>query len=264
MFDRICRENGVIHRLTKPRSPTTTGKIERFQLSLETELLDECEPSETVVEGQVIVDGRVVWYNTDRPHQSLDLDFPADRFRPRPIDELGLRLPPALFGPRPITSTAANPAPSAPTARSAVVAAVPVVLSRNGADPVNLAVEIERMVPASGNLTVCGQQFWFGPQLGYVAITLWMDTTVVQLLRDGVGLKTVPSRLTAAQLRQLLADGGRIAGPPPVKGAGTVAGPVEVDRLVNACGTVGLASTPRATSDLTKSITGREARDNQS
>jgi hypothetical protein len=37
----------------------------------------------------------------------------------------------------------------------------------------------------------------------------------------------------------LLADGGRIAGPPPVKGTG--GGPVEVDRLVNACGTVGLA-----------------------
>jgi transposase InsO family protein len=31
MFDRICRENGITHRLTKPRSPTTTGKIERFQ-----------------------------------------------------------------------------------------------------------------------------------------------------------------------------------------------------------------------------------------
>jgi transposase InsO family protein len=242
MFDRICRENGIIHRLTKPRSPTTTGKIERFHLSLETELLDECEPAETVVEGQVVVDGRVAWYNTDRPHQSLDMDFPADRFRPRPIDELGLRLPPALSGPRPMTSTATNPAPSAPTVRSAVVGAVPVVLSPNGADPVNLAVEIERMVPASGNLTVCGQQFWLGPQLGGVTITLWMDTTVVHLLRDGVRLKTVPSRLTAAQLRQLLADGGRIAGPPPVKGAGTVGGPVEVDRLVNACGTVGLAS----------------------
>ncbi len=30
LFDRICRENGIEHRLTQPRSPTTTGKIERF------------------------------------------------------------------------------------------------------------------------------------------------------------------------------------------------------------------------------------------
>jgi hypothetical protein len=27
LFDRICRENGIAHRLTAPYSPTTTGKI---------------------------------------------------------------------------------------------------------------------------------------------------------------------------------------------------------------------------------------------
>ena len=32
LFDRICWDNGIVHRLTKPRSPTTTtGKIERLQ-----------------------------------------------------------------------------------------------------------------------------------------------------------------------------------------------------------------------------------------
>jgi transposase InsO family protein len=31
LFDRICRENGIVHRLTQPASPTTTGKVERFQ-----------------------------------------------------------------------------------------------------------------------------------------------------------------------------------------------------------------------------------------
>jgi transposase InsO family protein len=30
LFDRICRENGIRHLLTAPRSPTTTGKVERF------------------------------------------------------------------------------------------------------------------------------------------------------------------------------------------------------------------------------------------
>jgi transposase InsO family protein len=39
LFDRICRENGVTHRLTAPRSPTTTGKIERFHRSLRIEFL---------------------------------------------------------------------------------------------------------------------------------------------------------------------------------------------------------------------------------
>ena len=30
LFDAICREHGIEHSLTRPRSPTTTGKIERF------------------------------------------------------------------------------------------------------------------------------------------------------------------------------------------------------------------------------------------
>jgi transposase InsO family protein len=30
LFDRSCREHGIVHRLTRPRSPTTTGKVERL------------------------------------------------------------------------------------------------------------------------------------------------------------------------------------------------------------------------------------------
>lgn len=37
MFERVCRENGINQRLTKPRSPTTTGKIERFHKTLRRE-----------------------------------------------------------------------------------------------------------------------------------------------------------------------------------------------------------------------------------
>jgi transposase InsO family protein len=39
LFDRICRENGIEHLLTKVRSPTTTGKIERFHGTLRRECL---------------------------------------------------------------------------------------------------------------------------------------------------------------------------------------------------------------------------------
>lgn len=38
LFDRICRDNGITHRLTQPRHPTT-GTIERFHGSLRGELL---------------------------------------------------------------------------------------------------------------------------------------------------------------------------------------------------------------------------------
>jgi transposase InsO family protein len=34
LFDRICRENGIKHILTAPRSPTTTGKVERWHKTM--------------------------------------------------------------------------------------------------------------------------------------------------------------------------------------------------------------------------------------
>jgi hypothetical protein len=116
------------------------------------------------------------------------------------------------------------------------------VVSANGVDPVNLAVEVTRVVPASGNLTIYGQQFWLGPDRAGTLITFWADTTVVHLLHNGVRLKTVPSRLTPANLRDLLAADGHPAGPAPIPtGNRDSGGPIEVDRLVNATGLVGLA-----------------------
>ena len=61
---------------------------------------------------------------------------------------------------------------------------------------------------------VCGQ-FWLGPALAGRAISLWADTTVRHLLRNGNPLKTVPSRQSLNQLQQRLAAGGRPAGPLP-------------------------------------------------
>ena len=39
LFDKICRENGIKHRLTAPASPTTTGKVERFHRTFRQEFL---------------------------------------------------------------------------------------------------------------------------------------------------------------------------------------------------------------------------------
>ena len=44
LFDRICRDNGIAHRLTQPSSPTTTGKVERFHQTLRRELLHDHPP----------------------------------------------------------------------------------------------------------------------------------------------------------------------------------------------------------------------------
>jgi hypothetical protein len=161
--------------------------------------------------------------------------FPADVFIARPADErLPLRLPTTLAPvARPAPPTVAAPEPALPT---------PPVVSPNGGEPVTLAVEVDRAVPGSGNLTVGGQQFWLGPDRAGTMVTLWADTTVVHLLIHGVRLKTVPSRLTTAQLRQLLTDGGRPAGPPPIPTGDPQPGAaIEVDRLISTNGLIGLA-----------------------
>jgi len=94
LFDKICRENGVIHRLTAPRSPTTTGKIERFHRTLRTEFLGG-QIFSTLRVAQKALDAWVEDYNTNRPHQALKMATPAERFyahRDEPAPQLPLDL----------------------------------------------------------------------------------------------------------------------------------------------------------------------------
>jgi len=80
LFDAICREYGIDHLLTQPRSPTTTGKIERFHRSLRAEFLSEQRPFTNLKTAQQAVDEWVDYYNNARPHQALDMATPAERF----------------------------------------------------------------------------------------------------------------------------------------------------------------------------------------
>jgi transposase InsO family protein len=47
MFEGICRENGIVARNTKPRSPTTTGKVERFQCATSHLVVSPVQPGGT-------------------------------------------------------------------------------------------------------------------------------------------------------------------------------------------------------------------------
>jgi transposase InsO family protein len=80
LFDAICREHGIEHLLTQPRSPTTTGKIERFHRSLRAEFLSNTAPFTNLKHAQQALDEWVDDYNTARPHQSLKMATPAERF----------------------------------------------------------------------------------------------------------------------------------------------------------------------------------------
>ena len=154
LFDKICRKNGIARRLTAPASPTTTGKVERFHLTLRRELLDG-KVFASVDAAQAAMDAWVAEYNADRPHQALDGQVPvtpADRFIPVPParrELIELWLPPAL-----------TPASSAddPAQRTASDGPPPAAGRRQGGP-----VEFDRAVPASGNMWVAGRQFWLGP-----------------------------------------------------------------------------------------------------
>jgi transposase InsO family protein len=85
LFDRICRENGIDHLLTAPRSPTTTGKVERFHRTLRSEFLTG-RTFDDLASAQAELDAWVRSYNTERPHQALGMGTPASRFIPTAAD----------------------------------------------------------------------------------------------------------------------------------------------------------------------------------
>jgi transposase InsO family protein len=251
LFERICRRNGIDHLRTKIRSPTTTGKIERFHQSIQTELLDphlaEHGPFPDIGAAQAAVDAWVHDYNHSRPHQARDMDPPAQHFAGVPACEradLPLWAPPELTGipapaatrkiTEPVTEVAPAPAPLLPAVD---LQPPPAHRDLDALAP----VELDRVVPASGNLAVAGQQFWLGTQRAGRTVTFWIDTTSVHLAVDGVHLKTLPSRITTTGLARLRGDGARRGGPPPAQAAITDNAPVEVHRLVNSSGNVSLA-----------------------
>lgn len=81
LFDRVCAENGIRHLLTAPRSPTTTGKVERLHKTMRAEFFVDADRGfGTIAELQAALDGWVSYYNTERPHQSLGMRAPAERF----------------------------------------------------------------------------------------------------------------------------------------------------------------------------------------
>jgi transposase InsO family protein len=225
LFERICRENGITQRLTRPSSPTTTGKIERLHKSLQLELLDDHGPFESLETLQAALDAWREEYNTDRPHQSLDMAFPATRFEPA-TSTLELRIP----GRQGLIAS-----PESQATQAGVAAA------RHAEPPRIAALEADRLVPPSGNLWIGGQQIWLGPALAGRTITIWVDETTLHVMLDGTRLKTLPSRLGITELARLAADGARPAGPSPLPAG--IGAAIEVERMVNGVGLVSLAGT---------------------
>jgi hypothetical protein len=79
LFDRVCRENGIEHLLTQPRSPTTTGKVERFHRAIRTEFRTDRVFTD-LASAQAELNQWVTDYNHQRPHQAMGMATPAERF----------------------------------------------------------------------------------------------------------------------------------------------------------------------------------------
>lgn len=80
--ERMLEFLEIKHRYTKPFTPKTNGKIERFWRTLEEELLDG-ETFESLDDLKHHVKGYCLYYNEHRMHQGINLDKPVDKIDPQ-------------------------------------------------------------------------------------------------------------------------------------------------------------------------------------
>ena len=76
-FERMLKFYDIKHRYTKPCSPQTNGKIERFWKTMEDELLSG-EVFDTLEEFKHYIRGYAVYYNEHRSHQGINNKVPYD------------------------------------------------------------------------------------------------------------------------------------------------------------------------------------------
>jgi transposase InsO family protein len=151
-FDRICREQGIQHLLTAPRSPTTTGKVERWHKTLRAEFLTG-KVFTDLDDAQAQLDAWVHSYNHDRPHQAIGRVPPLERFR--------------LADP--------NPGP--------VAAGVPVMVAPTG--PVTT-----RRVSSNGTISFATARYKAGRWLAGQSVEVVCEGGLVQLSHRGVLIAT--------------------------------------------------------------------------
>jgi transposase InsO family protein len=168
LFDRICRENGISHRLTAPRSPTTTGKIERFHQSLKKELLAD-RSFQSLDAAQEALNTWVHDYNNERPHQALEMAVPAERFRLVP---------------------AATDASS-----------VPVFVEED-----QRGQWVLRRVGSNGVVSVDNQMFSVSNAYKGQLVDAFVDDTTIQVWHQNHLIKTI-ARLRKGPVRKVRADG---------------------------------------------------------
>jgi transposase InsO family protein len=178
LFDRICRENGIAHRHTAVRSPTTTGKIERFHQSLRREFLAD-RTFASLQAAQAELDAWVGDYNTARPHQALEMATPAERFRLAPLAKDAASVP-------------IDPAEDHP------------------------GQWVLRRVASNGIVSVDNQMFSVGNAFKAELVDVFVDGTTIQVWSKNHLIKTV-ARARTGRVRKVRSDGLHVKHQPDTK-----------------------------------------------
>jgi transposase InsO family protein len=194
-FDRICRENGIDHLLTAPRSPTTTGKVERWHKTLRREFLDG-KVFASITDAQVQLDVWVRRYNFERPHQSIGQMPPIERFK--------------LAVPRPGPAETAEP--DLPDVGTPVTT---------------------RRVSAKGTISFAAAQYKAGVWLAGQAVEVLCEGSLVQLHHRGVLIATHARRHALDKQDAGLQRGRRLPPGPTTATAASVTR--KVDSSGNVC-----------------------------
>ena len=219
LFDRICRDNGIKHLLTKPYSPTTTGKVERLHKTMRAEFFRAADGQHaTLAELQAALDAWVADYNTARPHQSCGGRPPAERF------QLAGRNRAAAVG-SPAPERAERAAPPAGTQRPAGVPQRPAGVSR--------------WVNAHGKISLGGFTYAAGASYAGEPVEAVVTGGLVDILHAGVVIATHAQRFREDQADR--APRARIT-----RRARDATAGLTVTRLADAAGVVSFAGTSYA------------------
>jgi len=210
MFDRICADNGIRHLLTKPYSPTTTGKVERLHKTMRAEFFRAADGQyATLGELQAALDGWVGEYNTARPHQSCGGRPPAERFR--------------------LADRSVIPGASALVPVPAPVTAPPGAAAQRPPG-------VSRWVNAHGKISLAGFSYHAGASYAGEPVEVVAAGGLVDILHTGVVVAT-----HAQRLREDQAD--RAPRAPVARRARDATAGLTVTRLANRAGTVSFAGT---------------------
>ena len=161
------------------RSPTTTGKIERFHQTLRREFLAD-RTFRSLTAAQKALDAWVVDYNTNRPHQALDMETPAQRFR-------------------------ANPPPG----KGATLVPVDSAEEHRGQ-------WVFRRIGSNGIMSVDNQLVHVGNQFKNQIADVFVDGSVIQIWHQNHLIKTI-ARTRSGAVRKLRSDGLNVKDQPKPK-----------------------------------------------